>query len=219
LTPLWVDFVGVALASGLVGASELVERFRDEPLRALRTRPALLYVVLNGVAAVVALLLIRAFDFTFGTDANGRPLRLTQAIAAGFGAVVFLRSAVFVVSQQDESDKAYGPGLLFERFLRAAVERIDRVRAIARDKEIDRAMKDLSFEEAVEALPPLVVGFLPNAADEARRKLEQAVDDLRASDLRSEVKLRLLGHAVLFFGGSGVLKKATEDLRKARASG
>jgi hypothetical protein len=215
LIPGWVDYAVVGLVSGGVGVSELVERFRDAPLRALRTRPAWAYIALNIAAGELALLIIQYFGFTFGTDTSGKPLRWTQGMVAAFSAIVFLRSSVFVVSQED-TDKGYGPGLLFERLLRASVDRIDRIRGSDRADEVSKAVKGLYFGEAVEALPPLCYAMLPNATEASKQQLANAVADLRKSDLRDEVKLRLLGQSVMIFGGSPILQKATAELRAAQ---
>jgi len=50
-----LDFAAAALLGILVGLAELVSRYRDAPHAALYTRPALLYLVLNGAASGLAL--------------------------------------------------------------------------------------------------------------------------------------------------------------------
>lgn len=211
IPPEW-DYAFVALASGAVGVSELIERFRDEPLAALRTLPALGYIVVNGVAGAFALLLIRAFGFSFGADGAEQPVRWGQAVVAAFGAVMFLRSAFFVRSEGDAS-QAYGPGRLFERFLQAQVDRIDRIRGVARDREIDKVFSGVPYERAASELRRLAHGMLPNASAETKTKFDTEVDSILGSDLREPARLRLLGHAVLIFGGTNVLRRLGVDLR------
>jgi len=50
-----LDYVAAALLGGLVGAGELSSRYRDAPGRALYTRPALFYILLNIAVSVAAL--------------------------------------------------------------------------------------------------------------------------------------------------------------------
>ena len=51
--PEW-DLVVVALLGACVGGGELASRYRDEPTKAIFTRPAMLYIALNAVAAMAA---------------------------------------------------------------------------------------------------------------------------------------------------------------------
>jgi hypothetical protein len=61
-----LDYAVVAALGAFVGSGELVSRYRDAPAGALRTRPALFYILLNAAAATVALSVIRVFDWQFG---------------------------------------------------------------------------------------------------------------------------------------------------------
>jgi hypothetical protein len=46
----WLDWAAVAALGAIVGASELVSRYRDAPEAALRTWPAVCYVAINAAA-------------------------------------------------------------------------------------------------------------------------------------------------------------------------
>ena len=48
----WLDWAAVALLGGIVGASELISRYKDDPAAAIRTWPARFYVALNGAASL-----------------------------------------------------------------------------------------------------------------------------------------------------------------------
>jgi serine/threonine protein kinase len=91
-----VDYVIVAAIGALVGVGELVARYRDAPVRALRNWSAGLYIALNAVAALAALFLFIKFDWKLGLK-PGPKLTATRVIIAGFGAMAFLRSAIFIV--------------------------------------------------------------------------------------------------------------------------
>ena len=47
----FLDYAIVAALGALVGSGELVSRYRDAPAGALRTRPALFYILLNLAAS------------------------------------------------------------------------------------------------------------------------------------------------------------------------
>ena len=96
--------------------------------------------------------MIQTFGWTFGVEGDGAELRWTQALVAGFGAMAFLRSAVFVVRAGDQ-DVGVGPSGFLQVVLNATDRAVDRRRAGARAHEVARAMSGVSFEKAAEALP------------------------------------------------------------------
>ena len=55
-----LDWVAVALLGGLVGTSELISRYKDDPWAAIRNWPARFYIAINGAASVGALGVIHA---------------------------------------------------------------------------------------------------------------------------------------------------------------
>jgi hypothetical protein len=57
----FLDFILVAALGAVVGAAELVSRYRDAPSGALRSAAAAFYIFLNVAASLAALALIRAF--------------------------------------------------------------------------------------------------------------------------------------------------------------
>ena len=46
-----VEWLLVALFGALVGASELINRYKDAPFPALQSKPAIFYILLNAAAA------------------------------------------------------------------------------------------------------------------------------------------------------------------------
>jgi len=91
-----------------VGFSEVVTRYRDEPLRAAFSPFVLIYNFLNGLFSVFAFLIICRYPGKFGFT---EPVpSLLGAIAAGFGSCAvnlvyyLLRAAVFNVGDVFEKD-------------------------------------------------------------------------------------------------------------------
>src|ERR1035437_11175333 len=48
----WLDWVAVALVGGVVGTSELISRYKDDPWAAIRSWPARFYIAANSAASI-----------------------------------------------------------------------------------------------------------------------------------------------------------------------
>jgi hypothetical protein len=114
----WLDWVAVALIGGIVGTSELISRYKDDPWAAVRSWPARFYIGVNCAASMGALGLIHANGW-FG------PARWTQILMAGVSAMAFFRTSLFVVRAGDR-DVAVGPNGFLQIFLAAADRAVDR---------------------------------------------------------------------------------------------
>ena len=71
-------YVWVSILGGLVGIVELISRYRDNPLRAITRFPAIIYIVFNVAASILALYLILVIrpDWLLGEGGDFRaPLR------------------------------------------------------------------------------------------------------------------------------------------------
>ena len=88
----WLDWVAVALIGGIVGTSELISRYKDDPWAAIRSWPARFYIAVNSAASVAAFGLIDAKGW-FG------PTRWTQILMAGVSAMAFFRTSLFEIGR------------------------------------------------------------------------------------------------------------------------
>jgi hypothetical protein len=139
---------------GIVGASELIGRYRDAPNAALRTFPARFYVTINIIASIVALFLIRHY---------GPPMqsRTTQVLIAGISAMAFFRTSLFLIRVGDR-DIGVGPSAFFQIFLDAADRSVDRIRASARSGSVGKIMEGIDYTKAFQALPPYCLALMQN---------------------------------------------------------
>ena len=100
MPPHLTDWLAVALIGAAAGVGDLVGRYRDAPVRALTTRPGLLYVAVHAAASLAALSLIRAFGWTFalpGTETT-EGARWTQVLVFPQSSVAAqVRSITFTV--------------------------------------------------------------------------------------------------------------------------
>lgn len=210
--PVAVDFVGVAVLGLLVGAAELVGRYRDAPGDALRTRPALVYMALNVAASLLALTLIRGYGWTFNAVGEVQQ-RWTQALVAGLGAMALFRTSLFIVRAGDK-DIAVGPGGFLQIFRDAADRAVDRMRAQNRSVNVANLMKGLDYTKAAEGLVPYSLALMQNVSDEDQQKLQRGVELLTADPtIDDAIKVRILGLHLVNVVGPAVLIAALDALR------
>ena len=209
-----LDYAAVALLGLLVGGGELVSRYRDAPQKALYTRPALFYVALNLAASMLALALIRGFDWKF--NLAGASQRWTQVLVAGVGAMALFRTSLFMVRAGDR-DIGVGPGSFLQIFRDAADREVDRVRASARSEDVTKLMggidRQIDYHNAVEGLVPYCLALMQNVPDEEQTKFLRAIELLTAAKIEESIKVRILGLHILNVVGPAVLTAAVEALR------
>jgi len=200
----WLDLAPAAALGGLVGASELISRYKDDPVAALKAWSGILYVAINIAASMGALGLIRA-NAWFG------PSRWAQVLMAGVSAMAFFRTSLFVVRSGDR-DVSVGPNGFLQIFLAAADRAVDRKRAAARSDAVAEVMKDVDFTRALQALPPYCLALMQNVSPEDQQVLSRALEALQKREVEPSVKSRLLGIELINVVGVDVLTTAVKSL-------
>jgi hypothetical protein len=212
-----LDYSVVAALGALVGSGELVSRYRDAPAGALRTRPALFYILLNTGASTVALFVIRVFDWHFGVTSGEAAVRWTRIGIAGTGAMALFRTSLFTVHAGDR-DIAVGPSSFLQIFRDAADRGVDRLRAQARGDRVATLMEGVDYAKAFEGLPPYCLALMQNVADEDQQKMLQAIALLdKDQTIDPAIKVRILGLLLMNVVGPSVLTAAVESLRDQMA--
>ena len=206
----------VALLGALVGSGELVSRYRDAPAGALRSVPAIFYVTLNITAAVIALALIRTFDWKFGITAEGNTLLWTRVGIAGTGAMALFRSSLFTIHAGDR-DIGIGPSSFLQIFREAADRAVDRLRARDRGETVSKLMEGISYDKASEGLAIYCLALMQNVSDEEQVALTKSLALLNGADIDPTMKVRILGLNLMNVVGPSVLIAAVESLRKEMA--
>lgn len=204
------------LFGAVYGIAELMPRYRDAPILALRTWPAAVYVGLNAAASLAALAVIRTLEVNL-TLPEGPARDLSQVVVAGFGAMAVFRSSLFIARIGTE-DVAIGPMTVLQAGLEASDRGVDRRRARARAADVREAMADLSFEQAVVELPPLAFNLMQNVTELEKVQLAEAAAELDASDFDERTKTYVLGLALMRLTGRDALKAAVQLLSAARAT-
>lgn len=165
---------------GMITAfAEIISKFDDEPMKALKTFPALSYHVLNGVIAVFALYLLsliagKSADFTSVPAID----QLKYAMTAGFGAMLIMRSKLFNIKVGDDN-VSFGPEQIINIVFRFMESAIGRTRACERRLFIEQKLKDIDFTKVYD-----------HSVMTLKRALRLTTDDKYLMDLQ-EVKENL----------------------------
>ena len=192
--PTWIDYLGVAILGGAVGLAELCTRYRDEPLQAVSCRAGIAYIVINALAALIGLLLIDAFGWTFDfIEGDGQaPERLVRVLVAGTATMALLRSAILQVRMGGQ-DIGIGPHAILQIILGVVDGAVDRTRGAARN-ELLANLKPFSFAKAQEILPARCLGLLQQCPPEEQQRLSftvAAISQMNTSDREKGHQLAL----------------------------
>lgn len=208
-TWVWVALIGLA-----VGVVELVSRYRDNPVRALLTFPAVLYVVLNVAACIACLAVIDIVKPSWIFDAkNAQDVQqLYVILAAGFGAVALFRSSIFKL-KSPEGDLAVGPSLILDTLLAATDRGVDRKIAAPRGEKVSKLMDGVTFDRAKAALPAYCFALMQNVGPQEQKAFADQVNSLSATEMKDQVRALNLGLALINLVGEKVLERAVADLK------
>ncbi|HKO56355.1 MAG TPA: Ig-like domain-containing protein [Thermoanaerobaculia bacterium] len=202
------SYVVVALIAALVGVGELVSRYRDAPERAIVTRPALVYVLINVAAGVAALYLVDQFGLFEGDKAAN----VKKVLLAGFGAMAFFRTALFTVRVGDQ-DVAVGPIAFLQVVLHAADRAVDRMQARSRATRVGELMSDVDFDSSYEALSVFCLALMQNLTPEEQAALGEQVKKIAAStEMDTRSKAMTFGLQLMNVVGDAVLDAAIDSI-------
>jgi len=206
---LQVAAVFAGLIASAAGAAELTARYKDDPLRALLSWPAGLYVLLNaGSAVAVAFLLTRFASETFAPA--GRPDVLLIAMAAGFGSLAALRLSI-VKLKVGSDEVSVGPALVIEQVLKVVDREVDRHLASHRASIADELASRIEFAKQGMPLVITCIALLQNAsAEEQTRMIDVARGLSGREDIPPQVKAISLVLALLGLVGEKVLRAAVD---------
>jgi hypothetical protein len=199
---------------GMITAfAEIINKFDDEPMKALKSWPALWYHVLNGLIAVFALYLLA---LVAGKPANLEGLsdldKVKYVMAAGFGAMLIMRSKLFNIKVGDDN-VSFGPEQIITILFRFMESAIGRIRARARREFIEERLDNIRFDAVYDrSVMTLRRASRAVAADEMRKCLDdlQAVKtglDGLAADHRTDAEVQLRSYEL----GYVIYDKMGED--------
>jgi hypothetical protein len=205
---LYLDYIAVILFGGLVGATELLSRYRDKPFHALTNPFGLIYITVNSVAAMLTLWIIRAFSLDFGLEIDGYALSWVQVMAAGFSSMALFRSSLFVFRVGDQ-DVNVGPSSVLSILLNVLDREVDRSFSLTRAQVIQEIMKDVSYGQARVNLEFLMSLLLQNLEPEEQAAVNTSLARVEQVDrLTESAKAVALGLILLDYLGEKSLREA-----------
>lgn len=190
------------LCGALVGASELVTRYRDEPLNALLKNPfGPIYIAVNGYLSFLAVLLILRYPAQFPAISKDA---LLIGITAGFGAIVVMRTRLAVIKGGDNRDISIGPDAVITGMLQMVDKNVDRFRAERRQALVIAHLGEMQafgdFPTAAKCLLASLLAF-QNLDDALKIQLNGIVKDYEAQSLPPDIKYMALGFVFLTIVG------------------
>ncbi|MCG2785507.1 MAG: hypothetical protein L6461_10425 [Anaerolineae bacterium] len=206
---LWYEWLTVIGIGALIGITDIISRYRDEPDDALGTMPSIFYLFVNAAASSLTLICIRAFEWDFGLQ--GQQAAWAQVLVAGFGAMAILRTSLWTV-QVGEQSIPIGLNGFLDAILGTVDRAVDRKRAQQRAESVSVIMKDVDFDKAAQALPSYCFGLLQNLPAEEQEKFGRKVALLAAAPMHNRVKSLLLGLSLMNLVGEKVLETAVSNL-------
>lgn len=210
--PSFVDFISAFLIGALVATGELTSRYKDDPVKAIFSVPAGVYVAINGLASVGALALAHVFGWHFGAT-DGR-IRIIQVLVTGFGAIALFRTSLFNVTVEDQVIGA-GPSILLNVILTAVDRAVDRGRALDRSQKVTEIMKDISFDDSADSISLFCFELMQNALPADKDVITATISKLRDplnKAVPDQVKSYIFGLSLLGLVGEKVLRDAIQRL-------
>lgn len=208
-----MQWIIVAALGGLVGVAELVSRYRDAPGSVFKTLSAVIYLAINGAAALLALYVVEAMDWQFGGDTESQQ-QLFKILVAGFGAMAFLRSSFFTL-KIGEADVAVGPSAILTALLGTADRNIDRVRAVQRLKISSDVMAGFNIDRDLSALVSNVSAAMQNLSIEESTSLAAAAEAVKNMNATDKDRSIALGLVLLNVAGEDLLRQAISSTSTA----
>ncbi len=207
----------VAVLLGLVvGASEILSRYRDEPLRAVVTRPGLMYLGLNGVISGLTYGVLIRYGKSIAPALSDD--RLLTAIVAGFAAMAILRSKFFTIRTPKGDAIAVGPDAAVAAFLDAADRGVDRSRAVRRLALVTERASQVSSAAVAREYFDISLAAFQNLDEDERAAVINRMDTVAASVYPDELKLQAMCYAILVLTGERNFADIMTNLQEYEAN-
>ncbi len=202
-----LKYTVVFLIGGLLGLTEILGRYTDSPMAAIKSPGALIYVLVNAFGSVAALYLLTEL----APDAVSNAV--SQVLLAGLGAMAFLRSSVFKAKVGTE-EVSIGPAIILDTLLKFADAQVDRGRAEDRASGIAEVIQSVPLSQAAVDLPRLCFALMQNLQVDVRQRVLDDITLVVTDTKRSEqVKVMEVGLVLWSRVGIGTLTGAVTLLR------
>lgn len=215
-------YVSLAILFGeLVGFSEITTRYRDEPLRAMFNRFGISYLLVNGFLSACAFALMRHYGDKILVGVKDDPFLC--ATVAGFGAMVVLRSKLFVFRTEEGREIPIGPDLVIASILRIMDRKIDRLRASRRQQLVFELAKRIAAAAGTDpnfdnpnSFVLISLASFQNLSTEEKQGITETSNQLQETfkGRPTLFKAMVLGFVVLDIAGEENLSAIMQDLEE-----
>lgn len=206
---MFINIFIVFLFGALFGFAEILQRYPGTKYN-FRVWMSYVYIVLNGIVAVLALFVIRYFkdpDNVLIFDS----FEIIDILIAGFAGMMVLRSSIFSIKHNDETVEV-GLATLFQVFLNAVEKRMKNKAAALRLERIEKIMAGVNFDTAKQELPLLCTSFIDNFTDEDINKLIKKVEEISNLSIENDNKSLQLGRFIASYCDEEILEAAIDRL-------
>lgn len=212
LTPAFGFLLLSIIFGTLVGAAEIIARYRDEPFEATFSRPGILYLALNGLISAVAFLVLSAYKVSiFPALANDSFL---TSVIAGFGSMLIMRSKLFSFRTEGGEQYAVGPDAVLSTFLTSVDRRIDRDRSAKRQQLVyDEVNLIKNPSNTAHEFLRASVGSYQNLSEAEKKELNAVIVKFQKERVDPKVGLIALCFSFLNISGEKNFKKLMGQLR------
>lgn len=207
------DFWFGALAGlfgALVAASELVSRYRDEPLLAIMSLPASTYLALNFIISASVYALLSFYEASLMPVLGGD--KLLTAVVAGFGAMAILRSKFFTFRTERGEDVAVGPDAVVAAFLSAADRGVDRSRAADRLNLVFEWASRIQDPKSSGEFMQVALGAFQNLSTDEKRELVSFFESTAKLPYPDDLKLQAMSYYILGITGERNFSRVMRNL-------
>jgi len=190
----------------LLGASEIISRYRDEPLKAVFNVYGATYLVTNASVSLAAFMLLARYHDKLLPAAIRHEDGILMAFFAGFGAMIVLRSKLFLYHSIDGKEIPIGPDLVADRLLKVIDRKIDRQRAAAREQLVFDLMRKYTRFGVTSEFFQISLGSFQNLSDEEKVEYKEKAERLAQLPLFEALKIMALGFLFLDLSGEANLR-------------
>lgn len=206
----WIHYLGAFLIGGFVGATELIQRFKSEKVMDIVTTVSgLVYILINGLASLLALGLIAYYKLNLGMS---HPDPITLMLMAGGSAMLVLRSSFFTVKSGNNKDYSVGLGLIVNVLIERADRAFDQDQAIRRAPEIASIMAGKDYLKASVNLTARCLALMSLAPEEVKALQSQIREINSMEDADNQTRSFALGCLLAAYTGIDLLKEAVKGL-------
>lgn len=183
----------------LVGFTELLGRYRDEPFKAAMTWHGVVYAASNGLASLFAFWCLVIYGDEVFPSLRNDPLLMS--LFSGFGAMLVMRSKLFSVRSNSGEELAMGPDVVVSTLLRTLDRSIDRQRSS--DRVLIAWELTSPIQNAASAIEfiRISIASYQNLTDVEKQALRQVIDEVVSKGLPPRLQLVAVAFALLNISG------------------